>query len=663
MNTKQTLLALSAAVMVALVALIAFINTLPDDPVAPTATIDVAPTTITVGQSATLTWTTTDATSATLNGAAVDPNDTLAVSPGVGTHVYTLIATGPGGEDTDDATLIVEVEPPPSGTVVTAQAGNWTNTTTWVGATVPTVSDEVILSHAVAVDGTVEADTVRINAPLLVVGQLTAEHYIQGNATVTHSPGSRLRIASGGSYTMGTANAQPNCKHAGGGTAENKAWIEALGQTPIDDIGGGSGWDTTNWDVQHVTFKNIRNAAATLGIRHSTWGASMFRMQDCLFDNCGPILTTYGVTPSATTPFDLTRCRWDNTPGRPLEIRLTNTGGQTCRISGCSFDGTPIVYQAVNTEIVGNCFANVIDLPGNCAGSAFRDNFMRYTSNAQEFAAACGWKDCYLIHDQTTGNPHFVSALLTDLTFDGLVFDYPHPLTFDTGDCVLGMNVGNLLVKNCLVVPGESDGHTPGFLANIGVTTGVSNVKLLHNTVCGKQAMVAYVKDYGANAQVYEEVKSNIAYSPEAGEYKDSQIVYDLHVDDLPYDVAKGSGCTHNAIYNPFQYTDPSNGNAVYQGYNQRFATSGTPGANDVIADPQFAAYGRNLPRWAVYKGAAQATDTLRQKLDAAVGLLRDNPSLCKDDLIPWVRAGYKPANAALLPAHDGNTTIGAIAL
>lgn len=52
-----------------------------------------------------------------------------------------------------------------------------------------------------------------------------------------------------------------------------------------------------------------------------------------------------------------------------------------------------------------------------------------------------------------------------------------------------------------------------------------------------------------------------------------------------------------------------------------------------------------------------------KQQLLAAVGLLRDDPSLAKDDLIPWVRAGYKPANAALLPAHDGNTTIGAIAL
>src|SRR2546428_13305822 len=55
------------------------------------------PSTTLFRSSATVTWSSTNATSGTLNGAAVATSGTTTVSP-TATTTYTLIVTGPGGQ-------------------------------------------------------------------------------------------------------------------------------------------------------------------------------------------------------------------------------------------------------------------------------------------------------------------------------------------------------------------------------------------------------------------------------------------------------------------------------------------------------------------------------------------------------------------------------------
>jgi phospholipase C len=78
---------------------------------APTATLTASPTGITSGQTATLTWTTTNATSASIDNGigAVQPvsGGSVAVEPSK-TTTYTLTATGPGGSVTAQATVTVQ---------------------------------------------------------------------------------------------------------------------------------------------------------------------------------------------------------------------------------------------------------------------------------------------------------------------------------------------------------------------------------------------------------------------------------------------------------------------------------------------------------------------------------------------------------------------------
>jgi peptidoglycan-associated lipoprotein len=83
----------------------------PPPPPSPTASISVNPNTIQAGQSATLSWQTTNATDVSIDGiGAVQPNGTQQVSP-TGSTTYHLTAKGSGG--TQEATARITVTPPP----------------------------------------------------------------------------------------------------------------------------------------------------------------------------------------------------------------------------------------------------------------------------------------------------------------------------------------------------------------------------------------------------------------------------------------------------------------------------------------------------------------------------------------------------------------------
>ena len=85
----------------------------PPPPPAPTASISVSPSTIQPGQSASLTWQTSNATDVSIDGiGAVQPNGSQSVSPSDST-TYHLTAKGAGGTQEATARLTVTQPPPP----------------------------------------------------------------------------------------------------------------------------------------------------------------------------------------------------------------------------------------------------------------------------------------------------------------------------------------------------------------------------------------------------------------------------------------------------------------------------------------------------------------------------------------------------------------------
>src|ERR1700757_3364229 len=85
----------------------------PPPPPAPTASISVSPNTMQAGQSASLTWQTSNATDVSIDGiGAVQPNGSQSVSPSDST-TYHLTAKGAGGTQEATARLTVTQAPPP----------------------------------------------------------------------------------------------------------------------------------------------------------------------------------------------------------------------------------------------------------------------------------------------------------------------------------------------------------------------------------------------------------------------------------------------------------------------------------------------------------------------------------------------------------------------
>lgn len=106
----------------------------PPPPKPPAATLSAEPASIQRGQSATLKWSTENATDVTLDGNKVDPNGSQSVSP-TDTTTYHLVAKGPGG--TQEATAQVAVAAPrPTATPTPAP-------------TPPPVSDEQLFAQSV----------------------------------------------------------------------------------------------------------------------------------------------------------------------------------------------------------------------------------------------------------------------------------------------------------------------------------------------------------------------------------------------------------------------------------------------------------------------------------------------------------------------------------
>jgi peptidoglycan-associated lipoprotein len=93
-----------------------------ETPPAPTITLSASPSTIQKGQSSTLTWRSTDATSVSVDGGlgSVEASGSRSVSPASPT-TYTAVATGPGGSAKSSARVTVteepRVTPPPPPTI------------------------------------------------------------------------------------------------------------------------------------------------------------------------------------------------------------------------------------------------------------------------------------------------------------------------------------------------------------------------------------------------------------------------------------------------------------------------------------------------------------------------------------------------------------------
>ena len=164
---------------------------------APTATLTASPTTVMAGQSATLTWTTMNATGASIDNGigAVTPvsGGTVKVTPAT-TTTYTISATGSGGTATAKAT--VTVEGPPTATLTaspTSITSGQTATLTWT----TTNSTSASIDNGIGAVTPVSGGSVTVEPSKTTTYTITAtgpSGNATAQATVSVQPGSLTNI-------------------------------------------------------------------------------------------------------------------------------------------------------------------------------------------------------------------------------------------------------------------------------------------------------------------------------------------------------------------------------------------------------------------------------------------------------------------------------------
>jgi hypothetical protein len=285
-------------------ALLSYINetsTIPPPASAPTTTLTASPTSVTSGQSSTLSWSSTNATACTgVNFSPSGTSGSISVAPSVAT-TYSLSCTGTGGSTSASATVTVAASSGSGGGGVTTLSSGLIGYWPFNEGSGATTADA---------SGNGYTGTLSNPSPQWVAGRY----------------GDALNFASGGDVTLSTAGTVS-------GSFTVSAWVNMQSMTtpsmvlittrqPSDhgfdiqvnatglhgDIGDGTSWLTTSADA---------NTASLVGGWH---------------------FITYVVTPS----------------GYSIYLDGASVG------SG-SFSGTPLVIDANHTPLVGYAFLGSID--------------------------------------------------------------------------------------------------------------------------------------------------------------------------------------------------------------------------------------------------------------------------------------------------------------
>jgi hypothetical protein len=313
---------------------------------APTATFGANPTSVNLGQSSALTWTTTNATSVSIdNGVGSQAvNGTVNVSPTT-TTIYTLTATGGGGTTTKTATVTV-VQPAPTATFsaapTTITLGS-SSTLTWTTTNASSISIDNNVGAVVANGQKSVSPTATTTYTLTATG---AGGTVNRQATVsvnTAGPGitftaSPDAIPVGGSSTLtwSTTNATSvSIDNGVGAKPTSGTQLVSPSRTTIYRLTAAGPSGTASADVAVVvvpppaiTFTanptSISTAGQDVTLIWSTTDATSVSI-----DRIGPVtvIGTTKVKPTATTIYTLTATGVGGTATASVQVSLGGVPG------------------------------------------------------------------------------------------------------------------------------------------------------------------------------------------------------------------------------------------------------------------------------------------------------------------------------------------------
>lgn len=560
-------------------------------------------------------------------------------------------------------------------TITSAAPGNWSTGATWGGGVAPVAGDIAIINHAVIVtadqsigtspsDGTTEVLDVNAAGSLTINADVTLT--VLGNFDLlggfTMQAGSKLifdgSAASNQDYVLTTGGATAGTWTIAGTQAKpcevRGASADALGI--INYVWLGSG----DIDWQWCTFKWM-GTGSTYGVYLYSSGANTahsIRIDDCTFDTCGR-LRFQATLQAEGENYYFRRNTLTATNGDYVTVgnSVAKTTGVS-EISENTFDVicTPTGNWYSGATVTRNVFLKQLAPSGTLTAepAAFTNNLLRSVAQTANILVLSDITDCYILSDYATANPRGISCAtyVDSITLDGCIVEYTG--TDTAGDMISHAAAADenvLTIKNSIMLP-NSAGVAPGdFTSYTADFAGTVNV--YHNTIVvggTAETGLSVGETWVGRAGLVPNVKSNLFWTPAtktAGVKAIRQSNASTPIQDIftpgGWDYNWGWNLAAGSETNGFQDndTDPPD----------MFSAVPTD-TNGGTGDPAFVDSTRDFALWGLTVHPIECPDgTVAQ----AVTYIAAHPEEV-DDLVVWVKAGFRPKNYLLRTGHDAAT-------
>lgn len=556
-------------------------------------------------------------------------------------------------------------------------ASSTTPNAPWPGGTLPAATDNVIVPSGVTltVDGTQQyANLTLTNGGRMIVAEdasLTVNNlYVRQLTRVRLDPGSTVNLScplSGdtASLAIGEINTASHLQFAG--SAAKPATIRrapgSLGVAAITAVG----YAPSSMFGSHIQFFDLGSESA-FGIQIKTTIGGM--AAETGFDAApgGIVLSNFlyecigGIEISASNSATLVhltdgRVHAKSTTRNSLLIYHA-TDQQLLRVSfpsvkdGVDSRGTPQFYRR-NFSAVDCVFEKdvkfTLDAGVNTPDwTLFEGNVLILDQTDWTTGHGNTYKECLIAYKSTRGSPHgWAPAGYYNTVYDRCVFTgedinlsgdsaymWALPTLYGYGGPVLTRTV---TINNCISLPirnGPAAGRSPGIVvAGLGAEGQTTTVR--HCTFLGRDASARMGETYGPWKDMVAAYRDNIIANFSGSDVNARALRMSTAAPSFE-DAYTPSGVHHNGLYG-------------LQASPYSFVASGSVGANDVIADPQLVREDTGPCAWDLSLGGPGTTASAMERL-------RNNPTLWRSSLLPYIREGVRPTNPAYQAASDTDT-------
>lgn len=564
----------------------------------------------------------------------------------------------------------------------TAAAGDWNTGATWTGGSKAVSGDTVTINHAVTVStsevcGTSPSSDTTVVLTISTGASLTIQNggtlKVRGAISIQNAP---LTINGGGTFTFDASQAaSPSARHyrCRISSANNQANAKVICNATTDATPGIINSDNTNsggngyfdggptfsrggrFELAYCNLTRIGTSTLYAFDTDLNSNSSDVSFADhCIFDACAGIHCQSIVD---GTTFRLFHSTWKNS-GSNIQHKFgssdTITSGERS-VKFCVFDTKVLLQNPRNFTVEDSVFYKNFDTT-NFVWAAFERCVQRMESG-DVITVPAGPKDWYVLYDFNQTNPHFLApdGDAPSMTFDGVIFELAG--ADNQGDCILMPNASSAVthtVQNCIVLPNDAT-SPPGQAGTLISALGGTNCtfKAEHNTyfAAGQNSGIVVGETYAGHAGMMSSAKSNLVWSPSASPG------YKVYNDQI----LGGSPVTDTLAAANADYCLGWNTATGNQGKGWHSPMTGTPGGNDIQADPQFVDSSRNMKTWDTSLGGAGTRANALAELMKMNDRAGYNTAYTVAALLAYVRGGFVvQLTSARTGAHDG-TVIGAV--